>query len=246
MSEATPYFDAITARRSMLIQDPFDAQTTTISLETQADLQRDTVCVALQDHFGSLLPYLKWLDQEDRELIALYYHAEKPQWCLATYHRSTQTLCSQRLRLAIKRLGILAIHKGHPDLEALDAVLEDHGLNHQMPGGITTGRLVVEYRTHRSFSAMTEALGGCHRPMARRALISSAAALLRDEHEEHTAYGAYIHGLIDQASVLGAGYADNRRMKCAAVMYMGTLGMVLEVLGHQLPGAAPGAAVRAA
>lgn len=214
MPEISPYFDAITAHRSMLIEDPLDASEQTISLETQAELAKDSFGVALSENFSAIKPYMRFLALEDRELLSMYYQAEKPQWALATYHRSTQTLCSQRLRLAAKRLAVVVSCGGDPCQEALEDVLEEHGLNRLVPGGPSTGRLVVEYRTRRSFSAVTDALR-CPRPQARRALISSAATLMRDEHELHAAFGAYIHGLIDQASVQGTGYSDSRRMKCA-------------------------------
>jgi hypothetical protein len=197
-----------------MLVTPEDACDQTISLETQADMAIDTVGVALQENYGSFVRYMKFLALEDQELINLYYQVEKPQWCLAMFHRSTQTLCSQRLKLAVKRLALMAMFQGHPELEVLDAILEEHGLNQMIPGGPTTGALVVEYRKHHSFTAVTDLLR-CSRPQARRALIASAAALLKDEHEEHTAFGAYIHGMIDQASVMGSGYSENKRLKCA-------------------------------
>ena len=212
MPEISPYFDAITAKRSMLV-DPEDSCDQTISLETQADLAQDTIGVALQENYGAFIRYMEYLDPEDQELINLYYQAEKPQWCLAAFHRSTQTLCSQRLRMAVKRLALMAMFGGPPSQEVLDDILDEHQLNLLIPSGPTTSALIVQYRMHHSFAVVTDVLR-CSRPQARRALISSAATLLRDEHEEHTAFGAYIHGLIDQASVLGAGYSENKRIKC--------------------------------
>ena len=196
-----------------MLVDPEDSCDQTISLETQADLAQDTFGVTLQENYGAFIRYLEFLDLEDQELINLYYQAEKPQWCLATFHGSTQTLCSQRLRLAVKRLGLVAMFQGPPSQEVLDDILEEHQLNRLIPKGPTTSSLIVEYRQHHSFSVITDVLR-CSRPQARRALICSAATLLKDEHEEHTAFGAYIHGLIDQASVLGSGYSENKRQKC--------------------------------
>ena len=213
MPENSPYFEAITAKRSMLVS-PEDSCGQTISLETQADLAQDTIGVALQENYGAFIRYMEFLALEDQELINLYYQAAKPQWCLAAFHRSTQTLCSQRLRLAVKRLALMAMFQGPPSQDVLDDILEEHQLNRLIPQGPTTSSLVVEYREHHSFSVVTDVLR-CSRPQARRALIASAASLLKDEHEEHTAFGAYIHGLIDQASVLGSGYSENKRLKCA-------------------------------
>ena len=212
MAESTPYFSAIVATRSMLVKDPSSAAGATISLETQGDLATDTVGLAIQENYPDYVPYKQFLALEDQELIDLYFQSEKPQWCLAAFHRSTQTLCSQRLKMALKRLALMAQCHGEPDRDVLEEVLENHHLNRLVPNGPTTAHLVVEYRQRRSFAAVTEVLR-CQRPQARRALIASAAGLLKDEHEEHTAFGAYIHGMIDQASVLGQGYSDNKRMK---------------------------------
>ena len=214
MAEISPYFDAITARRSMLVENPLDSSDATISLETQNELAKDSIGVAIQDNFLMVGHYMQLLTLEDQELLTLYYQVEKPQWCLAAFHSSTQTLCSQRLRLAAKRYALMTMFKGHPSKDVIEGVLDDHNLNQLIPGGPTTGTLVVEYREHHSFSTITDVLR-CPRPQARRALISSAATLLKDQHEEHTAFGAYIHGLIDQASVLGSGYSDNKRQKCS-------------------------------
>lgn len=203
MPENTPYFEAITAQRSILIRDPEAFVGATISLETQADLARDTVGESLRENFGAFLPHLRHLSPEDQELLTSYFLLGKPQWCLAKIYRSTQTILSLRIRLALKKLGLAAIHGGPPSAQVLDDILEEHELNHILPGA-TTSRLVTEYRERRSFTLVADALH-LHRPDVRRALTKAASVLLADVHEEHTAYGAYIHGLIDKAHVTAVG-----------------------------------------
>jgi hypothetical protein len=134
-----------------------------------------------------------------------YYLLGKPQWCLAKLYRSTQTLCSFRIRMARKKLGIITMYQGAPPVSALTAILTEHGLNDLIPG-ISTATLIDEYRKRRSFSAVAAFLT-LHRPDVRRALTKAATGLMEDSNEEHAAIGAYIHGMIDKASITGAGYS---------------------------------------
>lgn len=192
----------------MLILDPAEFANATISLETQADLARDSVGESLRENFGAFLPHLRHLTPEDQELLTSYFLLGKPQWCLAKIYRSTQTILSLRIRLALKKLGLAAIHGGPPPADVLDAILEEHGLNHILPG-VTTSAMVVEYQLQRSFTLVADALN-LHRPDVRRALTKAATVLLADAHEEHTAYGAYIHGLIDKAHITSVGPSNRQ------------------------------------
>ena len=215
MAEISAYFEAITAARSMRVTDPFDASEETISAETQLDLARDSVGMSLRTDLDTLLPYVAQLCLEDQELLKCYFLLEKPQWCLAVVHRSTQTLCSQRIRKAQERLGLIVQHKGqHPPLDAIAEVMELHGINHILESGPSTAELIVEYRKRRSFTAVADALR-CPRPQVRHVLNTVATTLKDDEHREHAAYGAYVHGLIDQAAVHGSGFGENKRQKLA-------------------------------
>ena len=215
MAETTPYFESITAARSMLVEDPSDFAFETISLETQQDLARDTVGESIQAHFGAILPHMRLLSPEDQELLLSYFLLAKPQWCLAKLYQSTQTLCSLRIRLALKKLGVVTKYQGHPTQEALDAILEEHGLN-ALVEGVKTSTLVVEYRQRRSFAAVADLLR-IHRPVVRRALTQVVNTLMSDPHEEHAAVGAYIHGLIDKASITGQGYSAQKARKLSHV-----------------------------
>ena len=209
----SPYFESITAARSMLIEDPFDTEHETISLETQSDLSKDSIGMFLRDNFGQFLPLLRQLNVEDYEMFLSYYFLKKPQWCLAKLYQSTQTLCSFRIRMALKKLGIVTLYQGEPPAEALDAILASHDLNDILPT-VKTSVLVTDYRRLRSFSAVATHQG-LHRPDVRRALTKAATGLMNDAHEEHMAIGAYIHGMIDKASITGSGYSARKVAKHA-------------------------------
>lgn len=215
MAENTAYFESITAARSMRVTDPEAFTHETISMETQSELARDTVGESLQAHFGDILPHLRLLSPEDQELLFSYFLLSKPQWCLAKLYQSTQTLCSLRIRLALKKLGIVTLYGGHPSQEELDKVLDVHELN-DLVEGVKTSTLIVEYRQRRSFSAVADVLR-VHRPAIRRALTQVVNVLMEDPHDEHVAVGAYVHGLIDKASIQGQGYSARKAQKLSHV-----------------------------
>ena len=198
----------------MQVKDPFDTQHQTISLETQMDLAKNSISESLRENFGLFFPLLNNLTLEDYELILAYYFLGQPQWCLAKLCRSTQTLCSFRIRMALKKLGVMTMSQGHPTRETLDLILDSHGLNTIL--SVKTSILVEEYRKRRSFMAVADALG-LHRPDVRRALTKAANTLMGDQHEEHIAFGAYIHGLIDKASVSGVGFSAKKFQRHAHI-----------------------------
>lgn len=215
MPENSPYFESITAAQSMKVRDPFDTVNQTISLETQLDLARNSISESLRENLGAFLPSMKNLSLEDYEMILAYYFLGQPQWCLAKLCHSTQTLCSFRIRQALKKLGIVATYKGHPGEKDLDDVLEMHDLNHLIPT-VKTSLLVVEYRKRRSFLAVADELH-LHRPDVRRALTKAANVLMADKHDAHAALGAYIHGFLDKASISGVGFSQRKTQQLADV-----------------------------
>ena len=199
----------------MMLLNPLDAAHETISLETQPDLARDSISESIRERFGTFRPLIQNLTPEDYEMLMSYYMLAQPQWCLARMCQSTQTLCSLRIRMALKKLCVIAVYKGPPPVDALNTLLEEHGLNHILPGA-TTAALIDEYRGRRSFLAVADALG-LHRPDVRRAITQAANTLLADQHEDHVAMGAYIHGLIDKASVNGVGLTMKKAQQLAFI-----------------------------
>lgn len=197
------------------MSDPFDSEHQTISLETQPDLARNSISESLRENLAVFLPPMKNLSPEDYEMVLAYYLLRSPQWCLAKLCHSTQTLCSFRIRMALKKLGVVAACGGHPSQETLDSVLELHSLNH-LVSSVPTSLLVVEYRRRRSFLAVADALH-LHRPDVRRALTKAATVLMGDKHENHAAFGAYIHGFLDKASISGVGFSQRKTQQLADV-----------------------------
>lgn len=209
MAETTKYFEAITAQRSMLIEDFEHFSDATISLETQCDLARDTVGTAIQENFGAIRPYFDFLSPDDAEILTAYYILNKPQWCLATMYRSTQTICSAKIRMALKRLGLVMAYKGEPPTEATHEVLGLHKVNTMPDSAVTVAQVIEHYKLDRSYTQVASALN-LRRSDIRRAITRAAAVLLSDQHDEHVAFGAYIHGLTDKSYLVDPSKRDSR------------------------------------
>lgn len=211
MSEMTPYFDAITSARAMLLdEDEALAGATTISLETQADLAEDDILTYVQTNFAGFLKMIRFLSKEDQEMLLSYYILSKTQNTLALIHKSTQTVCSFRIRMAVKKLGTFML-LGEPSVEAMSKILVKSGLESSLEK-IGLSEVVDLYKKTRSFAKVAEVYG-LHRPDIRRAM-SRAAKQLNDSKSGHeVALGAYIHGLIDKASAAGQGFSKRKLAK---------------------------------
>lgn len=205
MSENTLYFQTIVAARSKDV-DPHD-NGATLSLETCPEIVAEHIGTYIKENFKSFIVQLRQLNDEDQELLLSYYLLAKPQWSLALLYRSTQTVCSSKLRMAVKKLGTAALF-GDPDIDTLDTVLDKHNLN-SMLDGVKTSQLVDTYRQTRSFDS-TARIHGVHRPDIRRVLSNVAKELLKERDREELAIGAYIFGLIDKASATGIGFSRRK------------------------------------
>lgn len=209
MAENSAYFSAIVAARSMKL-DPHD-QDTTLSLETCQDLMTEHMGTYIQENFPWFIKHIRHLSLEDQEMLLSYYLLSKPQWCIAKLYRSTQTVCSFKLRMAAKKLGTITIFGRTPLAEDMATILETLDLNH-LVNGVSTAELVVTYRQLHSFN-LTALRHRVHRPDVRRALSKVVKVLLAGSDKRELALGAYIHGLIDKASSSGQGYTHRKTDK---------------------------------
>ena len=214
MSENSPYFESIVAQRAMLL-DPEEYQGEhTLSLETQADIVSQSIVGYIHDNFGKFMEYLKYLSFEDQELLLSYYLLGKTQWSIARLHGSTQTICSFKLRLAMKRLGTYIL-MGVPSIDKINAILEAEDCLEFMPGVQYSG-LIDLYAKTRSFKAVA-AQFEVKRPDVRRALSTLSKRLLASKDAPVLALGAYVFGLIDKASAQGKGLSQRERAKICPI-----------------------------
>ena len=214
MAEASMYFDSIIAERSMLL-DPEDYQGDhTVSLETQADIVAQDISSYIFDNFRDFLNILKFLAPEDQELLLGYYLLSKTQWSLARVHNSTQTLCSFKLRLAIKKVGTYML-LGVPTVEKIDSILDKFGRT-QYNDTIKMAELIDMYSKTRSFKTVA-AHYKLKRPDVRRAMSCLAKDLLDQKDIHMLALGAFVFGLIDKASAQGRGLSSREKAKICTI-----------------------------
>jgi hypothetical protein len=214
MAETSAYFESIVAQRAMLL-NPDDYQGEhTLSLETQADIVSQSIISYIHDNFGKFMEYLKFLSFEDQELLLSYYLLGKTQWSIARLHGSTQTICSFKLRLAMKRLGTYIL-MGVPSADKIHGILEQFGSTH-FTEKIRYADLIDSYAKTRSFKAVAVQFG-VKRPDVRRALSSLSKQLLAAKEAPVLALGAYVFGLIDKASAQGRGLSQREKAKICPI-----------------------------
>jgi len=185
--------------------------TTTISLETQGDLTaEEDVLTFITENFPEFLRFLRYLKKEDQELLLSYYLLSKTQNTLAIIHKSTQTVCSFRIRMAVKTLACF-IMMGEPTTDRMHDILERTGLAKRLER-IDLSEVIDLYAKTRSFQRIAE-VHHLHRPDIRRAMSRASKALMESEIAQEHALGAYIHSLIDKANPSGVGYSKRKMQK---------------------------------
>jgi hypothetical protein len=131
------------------------------------------------------------------------------QTTLASIFKSTQTVCSFRIRMAVKVIGAFLLF-GEPTIEVLAKVLGDAGVEDSLKGGLS--RAVVEYAKCRSFQQVADTLG-LHRPDVRRAMSRAARTLIASKDSRKAAVAAWIHSLVDKSNPVGPGYSKRKMQK---------------------------------
>src|SRR5271157_5336671 len=208
--ESTPYMNSVTSARAMLLDEQEALEGgATISLETCRDLQDDDIFTYVQENFVGFLRMLQYLSREDQDLLLSYYLLGKTQTTLASIFKSTQTVCSFRIRMAVKVIGAFLLF-GEPTAEVLAKVLTKAGLEDSIKGGLS--RAVVEYAKCRSFQQVADTLG-LHRPDVRRAMSRAARTLITSKESREAAVAAWIHSLVDKSNPVGAGYSKRKMQK---------------------------------
>jgi hypothetical protein len=209
LSENTPYFNAIVAARAMSLNEDDYLLENTISLETQQDLMGESIYAYVWNNFHDFITKIRNLSEEDQELLLSYYILGKTQTSLALVNKSTQTICSSKIRMAVKRLGAHVL-LGEITEEVLDDLLTKSGNKfYEKDKSIKMSTLVLLYSKVNSFQDVADALG-LYRPDVRRAITNLSKALLVEPDLKLTALGAYVHGLIERSAIRGFGPSKTR------------------------------------
>jgi hypothetical protein len=220
--ENSPYMESAVARRAILNSrgdhgeldehEVLDGQTT-ISLETCSDMTEEDILTYVQENFSDFLKVLRFLSKEDQELLLSYYLLSKTQNTLALIHKSTQTVCSFRIRQAVKRIGTFMM-LGVPTEEVMTKIFKKAGLEDSLPPNLKNeqvglSQVVTLYEQTRSFQQVADVFG-LHRPDIRRAMSRAVKQLSESDVPEELALGALVHGLIDKASASGQGFSKRK------------------------------------
>lgn len=226
LAENSLFFEAIVAARSVLLDDETALEgAATVSLETQTDMAESDVLSYIEDNFPDFLRNLRFLSQEDQELLLGYYVLCKTQTSLALLHRSTQTLCSSRIRMAMRKMGTFIIC-GPPSAEVMTSVFSDVTVLQPDPNdagkdvevsleallSIPLSKIVELYAMTRSFQRVAEVLS-LRRPEVRRVMSLAARVLSDSSDTRKRAIGAYVFDLIDKASASGQGFSRRKMAK---------------------------------
>jgi hypothetical protein len=218
MAESTPYFDGITAARALLLtdQEALEGQTL-LSAESDPRKKEDQRTLTyIQENFPMFLKILRLLKKEDQELLLSYYTISKTQNTLAIIHRSTQTVCSFRIRMAVKVLCAFILFDGEVTEEKMHKVLALAGLEDSIKG-VPLSTIIDLYIKTRSFQRVAE-IHKLHRPHIRRAMSRASKQLLESRNPEEKALGAFIYSVIDKANPSGTGYSKRKVQKLGNIM----------------------------
>src|SRR5579863_8692967 len=163
MSENTPYFDSITSARAMLLDEQEALEgNTLLSMESDPKMKEDQKILAyIQENFPMFLKFLRYLKKEDQELLLSYYLLSKTQNTLAIIHKSTQTVCSFRIRMAVKTLACF-IMMGEPTIERMHEILTGAELENSIEK-VPLSEIIDLYAKTRSFQRISE-VHHLHRP----------------------------------------------------------------------------------
>ncbi len=210
-----------------------------ISAETDPDLQREQdIFIFINGNFAAFLGYLRNLNLRDQELLLAYYCLRKTQTLLAPIFQTSQTLCSARMRAAVRAMCAYIAFGGQPTEEQMRLILQAVGAEEASlsmrpktqykedsenlslhgkdgkPGekaSHSLARLLAEHAEARSFRRLAER-HGIHRPEIRRAFRSAAEKLEASETEQQ-ALAAWIRALIDKANPFGEGESKRQAAK---------------------------------
>ncbi len=130
---------------------------------------------------------------------------------LAIIHRSTQTVCSFRIRMAVKTLCAFLLYEEEFTPEKMKTVLTGAGLENCIKN-VPLSTIIDLYVKTRSFQRIAE-IHKLHRPDIRRAMSRASKQLMESKDPMEHALGAFIHSLIDKANPSGTGFSKRKVQK---------------------------------
>lgn len=217
--ENSPYFDTITANRSIeqYGEDPDSSLegTQLISAETVLTDEQG-ISTYIHTHFEEFLKHLQKMDTVSQNLLLAYYVLGKPQTQLAPLFGTTQTMCSFSIRAAVRALtAVIMFGGGRPSKEIMCRILTEAGCEVWLEGpnkGFGLSDLLEEFVLTRNYGSVAKKFG-VHRPDIPRALRIVTNRLRESREREQAALGWYIESLINRASRTGGGLGRHQARK---------------------------------
>lgn len=216
MSNPYAYFDSISESRAVgNFTDDEQAALRgdgLISVETEADIGPEAgIYEYVTDNFASFISRIRDLHPRDQEMLLSYYCLAKTQQHLGGIFRSTQTVCSARIRASVRSIAAVMMWGGSPTSDIMEPILARAGF--PTVAGHPLAELAAEYIACRSFSdvAMKH---GVHRPLIRKSLRSAATAMMGEtQPPDAQALGWFLNKLISHANPRGMGLGKPGREK---------------------------------
>lgn len=204
MPEITPYFEAITAERALLLTEEEALKgETLISVEAQPEFDQTTTGVFVREHFPLFLTLIQKLSPSDQDILLSYFVLNRSQTSLSYIFEDAQTRIGSTIRLAMKRLCFYILF-GEVTAEKLSPILSRAGLEwpeYRQAGTrsrssvqVPFSRVIETFDRCRNFNDTADELG-LHRPDVRRTMSKAATALLDSEQPQEQAIGAYLYGV---------------------------------------------------
>ena len=144
------------------------------------------------------LGYIRHLKNDERDMLLSSYVLGVTQSQLGAILGFTQTVTSQRIRLASKALGCFIQYGGHPPLELMEEILTKAGQDTK------TALWVKLYRECWSFKAVAFKLK-IHRPDIKRGISAVSKVLLDMKEPAPSGLGAYFATMVVDKSSSGVG-----------------------------------------
>lgn len=169
----------------------------TISLETQPDQCFQNIASCIIDHPGDYIPHIHKLGPKDQDLIYSYFFLKKAQSTIAHLHGTNQTTISSKLRRAVHRLGAIILI-GIPSIEEMHEILKKVD-QIDLAQALKYAKIIDLYVTPGSEQKLT-VLTGLKRTVIRKELSALSLMLIDNKDRYVQALGAYVSGLVENAS----------------------------------------------
>lgn len=212
MAENTPYFDAITSERALMVdEEDWLAGNTLMSVET-TDENRDHIGSSYREDPALFLKAIRALSSDKQEVLLSYYFLNKTQTQLAKLLlANSQTFCSSFIRAANHELCCQFLYPDGPSKEQLSTMciaegVEEHRVSAQKQEfqdsypvkqdekEVKGSDVVYSFYQHEAYDQVARELK-IHRPDVRRVIKKVYTGLRASPKLEYQVVGDWLYSL---------------------------------------------------